>query len=238
MNTVRSVLAIQHVSFEDLGSFNEVLQAQHGEIHSLEAPLIDFSTLDPLAPDLLVVLGGPIGAYEENAYPFLLPELALLRQRLAAKRPTLGICLGAQLMARALGARVYPAGVKEIGWTALTLTEAGERSCLAALNGGPVLHWHGDTFDLPEGATLLASTAVCAHQAFSVGDYALGLQFHPETTASSLERWFVGHAHEIAHTPAINVPQLRTETARYAADLSTRGSQMLTRWLASLNLSV
>jgi GMP synthase-like glutamine amidotransferase len=140
--------------------------------------------VDPLMPDLLVCLGGPIGAYEEAAYPFLRDELALIERRLAAARPTLGICLGAQLMARALGARIYPAPAKEIGWGEVRLSEAGQKGPLRHFAGVPVLHWHGDTFDLPKGAELLASTVLCANQAFAFGRYALAFQFHPETTAT------------------------------------------------------
>jgi len=130
--------------------------------------------------DLVVVLGGPIGAYEQEDYPFIADEIAILRARVAANRPTLAICLGAQILAQALGARVY-AGTKEIGWAPLKLTEAGQRSVLRDIgrDATPVLHWHGDTFDLPDGADRLASTPECANQAFSLGA-TLAVQFHPE----------------------------------------------------------
>ena len=150
------------------------------------------------AADLLVVLGGPIGAYEEELYPFLADELRVIERRLAAGRPVLGICLGSQLMARALGARVYPGTGKEIGWAPLQLTAAGRDSCLAPLGGGaPVLHWHGDTFDLPKGASLLASTPRYKNQAFAWQRHGLALQCHIEATAAGLERWYIGHACEI-----------------------------------------
>src|SRR3546814_11543852 len=122
-------------------------------------------------------------------------------------------------MARALGARVYAGGARVIGLSPLVLTEAGRRSPLAALDGAEtsMLHWHGDTFDLPAGAELLASTPLYPHQAFAWGEAALGLQCHPEATARGLERRFIGHAVEIAATPGVTVPVLRAAPPRHAA---------------------
>jgi GMP synthase (glutamine-hydrolysing) len=133
---------------------------QERRVARLDAP-------NPLSPPLVAVLGGPIGAYDEASYPSISPLLKLIETRIAAGLPTLGICLRAQLIVRALGARVYPAAQREIGWTRLTLTDAGRASALRHLDGGitSMLHWHGDTFDLPSGATLLASTPACAHDA-------------------------------------------------------------------------
>ena len=231
----KTVVAIRHVAFEDLDGFAPILNERGYTIRYLDAGQDDLATLDPLSGAIWIVLGGPIGAYEETAYPFIHDELRLLQARLAAGRPTLGICLGAQLMARSLGARVYPGGHKEIGWKPLQLTDAGCASALAPLaSGTPVLHWHGDTFDLPDGAALLASTDRYPHQAFTWGKHALGLQFHLETTARGLERWFIGHAGDIAGTPGLSVPQLRDETAHYAADAEKYGQQCLTAWLESL----
>jgi GMP synthase (glutamine-hydrolysing) len=124
-----------------------------------------------MAPEVLIVLGGPIGIYQEREYPFLTTELGLLERRLAADLPTLGICLGGQLMARALGARVHPGPAKELGWSSLRLSAAGRQSCLAYLAKGAtaVLHWHDETCDVPAGATLLASTPHNDNQAFAWG---------------------------------------------------------------------
>lgn len=234
---MKSVLAIRHVAFEDLDAFGSVLAERGYAIRYLEAGYDDLAALDPLTDDLLVILGGPIGVYEIEAYPFIREELRLLRTRLDAGRPTLGICLGCQMIAQALGGSVYPGGRKEIGWKPLLLTEAGRNSPLAAFaDQTPVLHWHGDTFDLPKGATLLASSDLYPHQAFSWGQYALALQFHIETTARGLERWFIGHAGEIAGTAGLSVPMLRDETARHAAEAKARGQQCFTEWLEQVGL--
>lgn len=223
-------LAIRHVTFEDLGSLNPVLRDRGFSIAYHQAA-DGLTNLDALTPELLIVLGGPIGVYEEAAYPFLTEEISLLRARLAAGRPTLGICLGAQLMARSLGGNVYPGPRKEIGWAPVELTDEGRRSCLAPLEGIHLLHWHGDTFDLPDGTVRLASTPLYANQAFARGTAALALQFHPEVTAADLEHWFVGHACEIAATDGINVAGLRADTQRFAPDLVFGAERCFAAWL-------
>lgn len=232
----RTAVVIRHVAFEDLGAFRAPLEAAGFGVEYLDVGLHDLARLDALAPSLLVVLGGPISVYEETRYPFLVDEIALLERRLAADRPTLGICLGAQLMARALGANVAPGAHKEIGFGPLALTDAGRESCLAALDGHPVLHWHGDRFEIPAGATRLASTPLCDNQAFSRGPNALALQFHPEAGVDGFfERWLIGHTIELANA-GVDVPKLRAEHDALAAGLRQRGEACITRWLEGLAL--
>ena len=229
-------LALRHVAFEDLGTFEAVLLSRGHEVRYVDVPTEGVATLSADDADLLVVLGGPIGAYEDDAYPFLVDETRLVRDRLLSARPILGLCLGAQIIARALGARVYP-GTKEIGWEPVTLTTEGQGACLAHLGDAAVLHWHGDTFDLPDGARHLASTAACANQAFAWQSHALALQFHVEAGGKSLERWFVGHTAEIVATPGVTVEQLRADTARYSERIEAAGAACFGAWLDEVGLS-
>ena len=230
-----SILAIRHMPFEDLGSWEQVLTARGGNIRYLDAPRTSLTDIEPGMDDLLIVLGGPVGVYEDEAYPFLSGEIDFIARRIAARKPILGLCLGAQLMAKASGARVFPGRAKEIGWSPLVLTEAGAASPLRHLTG-PVLHWHGDTFDLPRGATHLASTPATEQQAFAIETFALGLQFHPEVTAAGLEAWYVGHACEIAATADVSVVALRDQAMRHAAELEVSARRCLEEWLQGCGL--
>jgi GMP synthase (glutamine-hydrolysing) len=227
----KTVLALRHVAFEDLGAFAPALEEAGYRITYADIGMDRIGALPDA--DLMVVLGGPIGVYEADLYPWLRDEIGLIAKRLDRGRATLGICLGAQVMARALGAPVAPGPAKEIGWKPLTLTRQGE-SILGPLTGLPVLHWHGDRFDLPDGAVSLAATDLCPHQAFAMDSHALAFQFHPEAWAPGFERWLIGHALEIATTPGVSVPQLRTDTARLAAASAAAGQQVLRNWLARL----
>lgn len=223
-------IALRHVAFEDLGVFREVLEARGFKIEYRQAGVTPLCGPDWLAADLVVVLGGPIGVYEVDRYPWLADEIDGVRTRLEARLPTLGICLGAQLMAAALGARVYPGPAKEIGWSELTLTEAGRRSSLSRLEGAPVLHWHGDSFDLPESAVRLASTALTPNQAFAIGEFALATQFHAEADGGAIEAWLIGHTCELAHA-GVSVEDLRARTAAAGEAAAAAGKAMLADWL-------
>ena len=230
----KTALALRHVHFETLGTFEPELDKADFALSYLDVGSPDLRTVDPLSPDLLVVLGGPIGVYETDAYPFLADELSLIGARLEAGLPILGICLGAQLIAAALGARVAATGVKEIGFAPVALTEAGLRGPLRHLTGVEVLHWHGDAFDLPQGADLLATTQV-ANQAFSIGPNVLGVQFHPEAdTSHNLEAWLIGHAAELAGA-GVDPRQIRAAAAQHGPALRKAGQAAFAEWLAQLD---
>jgi len=153
-------LVLSHVSFEDLGSLDHLLRERGFEIEGVDVATARFPLPQAASCDLLVVLGGPIGVYDQQDYPFLKDELACISQRLQARKPILGICLGAQLMAAALGSRVYPGQQgAEIGWSPLQAAPDSDTPAWFApllAPGVSVLHWHGDTFDLPSGAVRLA----------------------------------------------------------------------------------
>src|SRR5262249_24519644 len=145
MPTRRSAVALRHVAFEDLGLLAPIIERQGWNVAYCEAAVDDLAHRSIRDADLVIVLGGPIGVYEAKDYPFLTSEIGLIEYRLSRDLPTLGICLGSQLMAKALGSRIFKGPVKEIGWAPIQLTDAGRSSCLRALqdDDAVVLHWHG-----------------------------------------------------------------------------------------------
>lgn len=193
---------LQHVPFEDLGFVAGWARARGVTVSGTAL----FAGEEPPSADAydgLVVLGGPMGVHDGDAFPWLEPERACIRAALSAERPVLGLCLGAQLLAHVLGAAVTKNPQREIGWFPVQLTDAGR--------GHPLLpdfpaeftafHWHGDTFAIPDGAVWLASSAACPHQAFAWGDRALGLQFHLEYTPEGVERMLTHCADELVDAP-------------------------------------
>jgi GMP synthase (glutamine-hydrolysing) len=230
---MKSCVVVRHVTFEDLGLLGPLVSARGYQVHYHEAGLDRFDAGTLLAPDLVIVLGGPIGVYQSDVYPFIGDEIAALAARIDANKPLLGICLGAQMMAAALGARVAPGPVKEIGYAPLALTAAGRQSVLAPLAGVPVLHWHGDNCELPPGCECLAATRHCPVQAFARGRTQLALQFHLETEPARLEAWLVGHALELDKA-GIDPCNLREAARALGPTLRDVGSRVLAGWLDTI----
>ncbi|MFL9923978.1 glutamine amidotransferase [Herbaspirillum lusitanum] len=239
---MKKALALRHVAFEDLGQLAPLLESSGFEIEYFEVGVDSFAGASPLDADLVIVLGGPIAVYELDQYPYLRAEISWLRARLLEDLPTLGICLGAQLMAAALHAKVYPGNAgKEIGWSPLKPgSDAADLPCMQCLMQGDihVLHWHGDTFDLPQGARHLAATDRYPNQAFSWGRNCLALQFHPEFDVGRVEQWLIGHAHEIAHTSDLSPAGLRRESQSHAQPFRVASRDFWNGWLAKVNPSV
>jgi GMP synthase (glutamine-hydrolysing) len=186
---VTSLLALQHIACEPPAAFEDELRAQGLDLHRVELdegePLPDWREFAGL-----IVMGGPMGAYEEDRHPWLVEEKQTIRAAAESGHPVWGVCLGAQLLAAALGARVYPGEEAEVGLLEVELNDAaaadpvfGEMPC-----SFPTLQWHGDTFDLPEGATLLAGSPAYPRQAF-VYKRAYGLQFHLEVSPDLAAEW-------------------------------------------------
>jgi GMP synthase (glutamine-hydrolysing) len=207
------VMVLRHVPEEALGQLETQLRAGGLDLQVIycfdeDWPLVERAGFDPRGFSGLVVMGGPMNVEEVARYPFLATEVDWLRRAVAAGLPTLGTCLGGQLLAKALGARVYKNRVKEIGWYELELLPSACEDPLLA--GSPnketVFEWHADTFDLPSGAVHLARTSTCAQQAFRYGPSAWGLQFHLEMTGEMVRDWLVQPemCAEVAAAPGID----------------------------------
>ena len=231
---MKRALVIRHVDHEGIAGYREPIEAAGYEVERVAAHHTGCASLDILAPDLVVVMGGPMGVYDTDRYPWLAGEIAMLRRRIAADRPVFGVCLGSQLIAAAMGARVRKGPVREIGFAPLTLTESGTIGPLRHLAATEVLHWHGDTFDLPDGTDLLATTPLYA-QAFARGRNLLALQFHAEMGEDErFEHWLTNDAADIAEVGS--TPEaLRDEHAVKGPVAVAAGRAMITDWLAALS---
>jgi GMP synthase-like glutamine amidotransferase len=194
------ILALRHIECEGPALIAEIARDRGIEVRIAEMPQEFPRWPEPSQYGGIVVLGGPMSVYDTQRHPWLKEEARLLRRCMDEGIPILGICLGAQLLAAAGGARVYPGEEKEIGWGEIRLIPSARSDPL--LEGLPnrfeVFHWHGDTFDLPPNAALLARSALFPHQAFRIGDRWYGLQFHLEVTEGMPRQWANEYQAELA----------------------------------------
>lgn len=229
---MKTAVALQHLAFENSGLIENILAQRGYRLQNCDATLDNLTKIQIDKSDLVIILGGPIGVYDEKQYPFIKDELALIEQALKLHKPMIGICLGAQLIATAMGAKVKSMGRKEIGFSCLELTEAGKKSPLGLIDTTPVLHWHGDEFEIPQGATRLAETPICPNQAFSY-DNVLALQFHLEANLDYFEHWLVGHACELAQAKIVPVG-LRDAAEKYKGALRQKAEDVFNAWFDTL----
>lgn len=224
------VHCIEHASFETPGRIADWV-VERG--HSFAATRV--YNREPLptpdAFDSLVVMGGPMSVHDDARFPWLTAERRLIEQAIIAEKRVLGVCLGAQLIASVLGARVYRNRFQEIGWFSVHGTEAGRAQWGLPKELG-VFHWHGDTFDLPKGAVHLAKNAACEQQMFAVGSRVLGIQFHPEVTRAGIEDFVRHSASDLGEGPYV-----QSSTELLGADGATVAAHalldaILDRWSA------
>lgn len=180
VTAVKRALIIRHVPHEGVAGYRQPIEEAGYHVDRIDVTDPEFPCLDLREPDLLIMMGGPMGVYEQDRHPWIACQMRRLSMRLAADRPTLGVCFGAQMMAGALGAQVYPGPAKEVGFHPVQVHERAADSPLAHVRDVPVLHWHGDTFTRPDNVEILASTPLYPHQAFRRGRTQLALQFHAE----------------------------------------------------------
>ena len=222
---------LQHVPFEGLGSIENHLLSQGHQLTSTH--LYNNQSLPTIdAFDALIVMGGPMGVTDTEEFPWITEEKQFIAETITAGKKVLGICLGAQLIAAALGAKVYRNRCPEIGWWPLTGTDAAAKNELLPEECLP-FHWHGDTFDLPEGAELLASSEACTNQAFLFGQQVIGLQFHLETTADSARDLINQCGDEIDGSHFVQtIGRMLGDPDRFAACNRLMGT-LLDRWLTT-----
>ena len=226
-------LAIRHVPQEHMGTLSAVL-----ELARMPYRYLDVFRGERVPQNLtglrgLIVMGGPMGVYEADRYPFLRSEQDLIRKAADSGVPVLGICLGAQLVAAALGARVYPGPRKEIGWYAVERVETIDPVMRTLPLSFMAFHWHGDTFDLPEGAVRLFRSSLYENQAFRWGRNVYALQFHFEVNAAMIDEWLndPGCRAELAGVPELQAETIHVQTTQWAKPLEELSAQVFRRFL-------
>lgn len=236
----KHALIFTHLQCEGLAIMGDVLFDRGFDIERWNTPRRGVDYVDALSPDLLIVMGGPVGTYQRNDFPFLQGEIDLVKERIAAGKSTLGICLGAQIIASALGCDSFRGDQgKELGWFPVTVNEEGMKTPARHLDGAKtnMFHWHGDTFELPKGAKLLASSEQYKNQIFSYGDHVMAVQCHPEVQSDQLEEWYVMlHSQITGDNPLVHIDDLRIATRKYIEVLNVQGRRFFLEWLEQQGL--
>lgn len=232
---MKPVLIIQNTPVEHAGRLRGLLTARGLPVETLIAPQAAFLPGTPADFAGIVVMGGPQAVYEEAAYPYLSAEIALCREAVAAGVPVLGICLGGQVLARALGGSVKPGPDKEIGWAPLTFMPEGQGHALfAGLPAEhPAFHFHGDCFELPPGCTGFAATATTPCQGFFRDEKTVAFQFHPEVDRPLIED-MLAELDSYVRANGFDPERIRADSARYLEEYTRRYNRVFERWIDTL----
>jgi len=228
MKNKLSIHALLHVPFEGLGCIEQWITA-NGHSVTFSRFYEDYQLPNPDQFDWLIIMGGPMGVSDASKYPWLREEKEFIQKAIHIGKTVIGICLGSQLIAEVLGAKVYPNKQKEIGWFDVKQTE--ETGTLPILSGFEnkftVFHWHGDTYDLPLGSSHLLSSNVCSHQAFLFNDKVLGLQFHFEVTPKTLREMVENGKKELVENETIQSANHIMEHTEYFESNNRKMFQIL-----------
>ena len=214
-NMAKEILVLKHIGVEGPGGIGDFFMDTTWDLKTVDLVKGEVLPGSLKNTGAVISLGGPMNVYEEDKYPFLREEIIFLQRAVKEEVPILGICLGAQLLARACGAKVIKAPVKEIGWCRIILTEQGREDYLftALPKEFDMFQWHEDTFEIPQGAVRLAGSGPCPNQAFRVGKNAYGLQFHAEVNPEMVESWIEKYAPDGAPVPDMLIESYKRKRA-------------------------
>ncbi|MBF9151812.1 glutamine amidotransferase [Novosphingobium jiangmenense] len=229
----KTALIIRHVPHEGVAGFRKPVESAGYDVDRIDVADPAFASLDLREPDLLIMMGGPMGVYEQDQHPWIACQLRRLAMRLEADRPTLGVCFGAQMIAEAMGGKVFAGPHKEVGFHPVQVHATD--SPLRHIADVPVLHWHGDTFTLPPEAELLASSHVYDHQAFRRGRNVLALQFHAEMGLDPRFDAWIEQWPEAVEEAGGTLESLRAAHDLHGPVAVDAGRAMIRQWLSELD---